>query len=381
MYYNMAQNVNNHFIQNHMDHASMNTFNNNLKAGDINPLLRKSIKKVLNINTRFRDNYSTTESTNFGIILPETIKKVVSMKLVSCEVPHTVYTVSDKLGSNSFKISLGDTAHDISNVIKIPPGSYTGTQMVTVINNELKNADFKDILATYNPYNGIMNFVSTTIPFNLDFNYQNLLCQSIPSNINKDQLTLGWLLGFRGNYAYGSNQIKSKLKIDKGGAYKYSNIKHVNTQDKTYIYYNNYCEQTNTNSNNNCFKEYVKDLNNLNDLSLNKYVGDISYSGDSLYNEMGNQYFLLSVNDYKNNHDNPFMSPFKQQSLADNNIIAKVSAHCCTKPIINYPERIYFGPTNISKLHIILYDECGRIVDINNSDYSFTIEFEVLYDL
>ena len=210
MYYNMAQNVNNHFIQNHMDHASMNTFNNNLKAGDINPLLRKSIKKVLNINTRFRDNYSTTESTNFGIILPETIKKVVSMKLVSCEVPHTVYTVSDKLGSNSFKISLGDTAHDISNVIKIPPGSYTGTQMVTVINNELKNADFKDILATYNPYNGIMNFVSTTIPFNLDFNYQNLLCQSIPSNINKDQLTLGWLLGFRGNYAYGSNQLKGE---------------------------------------------------------------------------------------------------------------------------------------------------------------------------
>ena len=79
----MAQNFNNHFIMNHRDHASMNTFNSNLKGGDINPLLRKSIKKILNINTRFRDNYITTEATNFGINLPEPIKKVVSMKLIS----------------------------------------------------------------------------------------------------------------------------------------------------------------------------------------------------------------------------------------------------------------------------------------------------------
>ena len=28
-----------------------------------------------------------------------------------------------------------------------------------------------------------------------------------------------------------------------------------------------------------------------------------------------------------------------------------------------------------------IYDEFGRIVDINNADYSFTLELEVIYDL
>ena len=48
---------------------------------------------------------------------------------------------------------------------------------------------------------------------------------------------------------------------------------------------------------------------------------------------------------------------------------------------IETPIRIYFGPTDISKLHIKLFDEFGRIVDLNNGDYSFTLDIDVLYDL
>ena len=53
----------------HNNHPSMNTFPSNLKAGIINPLTRKSYKQIININTRFRNNYSTTSSTNFGFNL------------------------------------------------------------------------------------------------------------------------------------------------------------------------------------------------------------------------------------------------------------------------------------------------------------------------
>ena len=381
----MAQNIGNHFITNHRDHVSMNTFNSNLKSGDINPLLRKSVKKILNINTRFRDNYSTTESTNFGIILPESIKKVVSMKLISCEVPQTVYTISEKLGSNTFKIAYGSNRSDISNVITIPSGAYTGKQLETKITNELSSQFYSDITLSYGTQDGLMTFNSSNhTQFSLDFNYYKQDskhdCQYISSNINKEQLTLGWLLGFRGNYAFTNKyKVSSGLVPNKGGPYKNSNIKLINTQAKTKMYCSNYNKQIND-TNSTCYKEYVKNESNLNDLSNNIYVGDISYSGDSLYDEMGNRYFMLSINDYQNNHNNIFMSPY-QQSLADNNVIAKVSASCCNKPIVDHPERTYFGPTDISKLHIILYDECGRIVDINNSDYSFTLEFEVLYDL
>ena len=55
---------NNNFISKHNDLPAVNTFNSNLKYGDINPLTRKSFKKILNINTKFRNNYTTTVSTN-----------------------------------------------------------------------------------------------------------------------------------------------------------------------------------------------------------------------------------------------------------------------------------------------------------------------------
>ena len=51
----------------------------------INPYPRKIIRRVLNVDTRFRDNYYTTESTNILINLPTTIEKVLSMELTSFE--------------------------------------------------------------------------------------------------------------------------------------------------------------------------------------------------------------------------------------------------------------------------------------------------------
>ena len=61
--------------------------------------------------------------------------------------------------------------------------------------------------------------------------------------------------------------------------------------------------------------------------------------------------------------------------------MAKISTDCCDKSYIGQPKRIYFGPTDITKLYIIIYDEFGRIVDINNADYSLTLELQLIYDL
>ena len=90
---------------------------------------------------------------------------------------------------------------------------------------------------------------------------------------------------------------------------------------------------------------------------------------------------MLSVNDFQNNHTIAVVSPLQQETLGDGSILAKVSSNCCGGCGIETPTRIYFGPTDIAKLHIKLYDEFGRIVDMNNCDYSFTLEVEVLYDL
>ena len=42
--------------------------------------------------------------------------------------------------------------------------------------------------------------------------------------------------------------------------------------------------------------------------------------------------------------------------------------------------RNYFGPVDIEKLHITVVDEFGRVIDLNNSDYTFTLKIEQIYD-
>ena len=42
--------------------------------------------------------------------------------------------------------------------------------------------------------------------------------------------------------------------------------------------------------------------------------------------------------------------------------------------------RTYFGPVDIQKLHIQFLDEYGRVIDLNNMDWSFTLSFILQYD-
>ena len=57
--------------------------------GVINPLKKRIIKKNLNIDTRFRDNYYANSSTNFNITLPININDVLQMQLAAIELPTT----------------------------------------------------------------------------------------------------------------------------------------------------------------------------------------------------------------------------------------------------------------------------------------------------
>ena len=43
-------------------------------------------------------------------------------------------------------------------------------------------------------------------------------------------------------------------------------------------------------------------------------------------------------------------------------------------------EREYFGPVNITRLHLKLLDEYGRVLDLNNMDWSLSVIFNILYD-
>ena len=285
----------------------------NVKSGLINPLTIKTLKKIIAIDTRFRDNYENSSSTDFVINLPTTFKKVLSLQVVNYQLPYTIYSISKKTGSHSFYVD--------SSLIELMDGAYDENSLVREINGKLPS----DISLSYNSLNAKFTFTSINV-FSLNFNYiENTdMRYNLATNIDNNQLTLGWIMGFRNN---------SIIKNGKQTIIKYEGSK--------------------------------------------SYVSEYCYDGG-----LNNKYFLLSVNDYQNNHNSVFVSAFKYQTLTDNNILCKMtkSKEDGTKTVL-YPKRIYFGPTNINKLHIKIYDEYGRILDVNNGDLSIELECEILYDL
>jgi hypothetical protein len=43
--------------------------------------------------------------------------------------------------------------------------------------------------------------------------------------------------------------------------------------------------------------------------------------------------------------------------------------------------RKYFGPVDIQRLKIQIVDEYGKILNMNNSNFSFCLNLKMLYDL
>ena len=304
-----------HNIIKHAESKKEEYYPVNVKSGLINPLTIKTLKKVLNIDTRFRDNYENSSSTDFVINLPTAFKKVLSLQVINYQLPYTIYSISKKTGSHSFYVD--------SSLIEIYDGGYDENSLVQEINSKLPH----NIELEYNSISAKFIFTSKDKhEFSLNFDYieNPTMNYNIATNIDKNQLTLGWIMGFRNN------------RIIKNGK----------------------------------------------QISI-KYEGSNSYESEYCYDGgLSNKYYLLSVNDYQNNHNNAFVSAFKYQTLTDNNILCKMtnSKEDGIKTVL-YPKRIYFGPTNINKLHIKIYDEYGRILDVNNGDLSIEIECEILYDL
>jgi hypothetical protein len=117
------------------------------------------------------------------------------------------------------------------------------------------------------------------------------------------------------------------------------------------------------------------------------YVNNINYVSEGIVDLLGPRYLYLVVDDFKNNVNNNFFSAFNS-SILNKNILARISLQANTfnifiengLNIISTPRR-YFGPVNIVNLNIQLLDEYGRIIDLNNMDFSFSLNFETVYDL
>jgi hypothetical protein len=312
-----------HMVQVRPDKPYLSSYPSEFFPGIINPLKKRTIKKNLNIDTRFRENYFSSPSTNFNFALPIDFDNVLQMQLTSLELPTTYYNVSKQYGNNFFSI----TANTSTSVVNIPDGNYTYDGIVNIINNQLTNlgAPFNEIVFLLNINNnsgsgqmmvGIKPPPNITTITSLSLNFQADRF-GIDDRSTPLPLKFGWTLGFR------------------NGIYE----------------------------------------NNLN------------YVSEGVVDVTGPRYIYLVVDDHNNNVNNGFYSAFNS-SLLNNNILARISLQSRffdvqisnNLNIVTTP-REYFGPVNIKNINIQLLDEYGRVLDINNMDYSFCLTLITAYDV
>jgi hypothetical protein len=292
--------------------------------GIINPLKKRITKKNLNIDTRFRENYYAAQATNFHMDLPLKMSNVVSMKLSAFEMPSSFYVISKQFGNNFFSF----TYDSISRIVEIPDGTYTNKALIEVINSSITSTNVAS---------------TTTIVFALylDADYTSGSGQVIVAKDSSSVITTTFTLNFQADHNGNSDQF-TPLPLKLGWMLGFRNG----------IYTNN--------------EAYVSE-------------GVIEVSGP--------RYMYLVVDDYNNNVNNIFYSAFTS-SILNKNILARISFKDAFLDTVKQNNlsiittaREYYGPVDIQKLNIQLLDEYGRILDINNMDYSFCLTLETLYDM
>ena len=416
--------------------------------GKMNPLYKRTLNKCLNIDSRFRENYYSTNSSDFLISLPMKFSNVIQLQLSEIELPLTFYAISKSLKNNYFWLRIivndlnkhffnynlwkfgkysSNTGWDNVNlneqlstsinnenimgytIIEIPDGNYIHTDMVKFLNEKLASLFLNKHGAT-NAENGeyaqLIKFVidinnggsgsGKTIVSSTTYSFKNPVTETggladanliqLDNDPNKYGIPASSTL-FELNW--------SALHIDiKPGSTEWIDLPFTHVQD---IYNERSTQPLPLNfgwilgfrhplytSYNKLTKSPV-DWNKSTNKDLMKYPG-CSYVSEGFFECHGPRYLFLVVDDFNNNVNTNMFSAFNS-SILSKNILARISIKGTVFSILSDDSkhitstvREYFGPVNIEKLRIQLLDEYGRILEMNNMDFSMALNIKSVYD-
>lgn len=323
---------------------AVNNFPIYYPQGKINPIEKRTITKILNIDTLFRKNYNNTISTDFTWTLSQPETNVVSMKVSSIDLPISWYTINDTNNRNTISIStfnLNNTK-DKKIILSIPPGNYNNENFIETLNNLFyTNGNTTEFLiAEKNP-------TSDTLVIRIKNNEEfysknckeefyciiNFFVNSDKYNLNQKnnefKKTIGWNIGFR----------------------KY---------------------------------EYKLNYNNNIQLLGVKYNGAIE--SESCLNIKHDNYIFLNLDDFNSNCISQPITSSTWDSYIGNNILARISINSeYNKTFYDnnignvFRDRIYLGPVSLERFKIQILNKFGEIINLNNKNFSFTLELTELY--
>ena len=292
-------------------------------------MTNNTIKKYINVNTKFRPFVKGTQekNTDFIIDLPMPVRNVLSLKLKSFSAPDSVYTFSVSETNNSFEVITNESKTTVS----VLPGKYTPDTLNTLLANVNSQINSLGIQLDYDDALQKFRFTGDNIS-NVELNFD------VQNNYIYD--TFGWVIGF--NKSYYSNDAAYERPYPDPACPKNSGNRGGLTVIGTEKY-------------------YLAD-------------SPVALPNTSLY-------YLLYVDDFLNNIEDSFYEGCFPSNNNIRNVLAKISTKYAADNNTFYEtdtdasfERVYSGHVSLNRLHIKLFDDNNKIVDFNNANYTFLLE-------
>lgn len=336
------------------DTTNAELYNNSKGAG--NPIHRKTITKLLTVDSRFRNNYDTSISTDYKVDLPYVINNVIEMKLSDVEFPTTYYPFTDSYENNYFWIKYTYNISEDLSINKyiyfiVESGNYYHQTLISMLSNS-----FKDL------------GVPMKFEFNLDYNN--------PGGI-------------------GVGDGKVTVRIDNDSSLNVVNITNIELNFKGSKITEDFPEWNKTHIV--LDEEELKFFSKTSNIPYQQRMGwmlgyrkdyysiGTSHHSEGILDILGPKYLYLLVDDLNSSSNVNFFSS-SEKSLLDGTIIARISLKGYAFSIqaqgdfgIYTEPRYYYGPVNIHKLVVKVIDEYGRLVDLNGIDFSFTLNMTTIY--
>jgi hypothetical protein len=294
-------------------------------------------------NTKFRDSFADSYSTNSTYTLPQKMLNVISIDLSGLQFPNFMFSFSTAKNTNS--IFIHEDVTDNEAMVTIPSGNYNQQNFPAV----LEQAINEQVVGSYNPsgpnrftvsispYTFFTTISNSTYTFTMITNFT--LYNDDPNNFTCPNI-------------YSSRYFKSQPDVKDG----------IRPE------------------------QYFNSMGWLIGYRLTVYEGLQSYTSEGHFDNKFADYVYFTLNDFVNNQTSNTYGVLGG-SILDSNILAviPITTPYFTSTFDNnanfiYKSRKYTGPVNISKINIQLINEFGEQVNLHNSDFVFCLQVTSIMD-
>ena len=329
-------------------HQALNT--TIIPKDDINGYKFETIIKIYCFNSVARSNFFDTTPSFSNYNLP-VWNDVIEISLASANIPNVMYAYNTDEGTNQIYISEDNTG--LKGIVTIHQGNYVPYPTGGII-----NSSFVDVLTT-----AINTQLGSGNRFKVIFNPADYT-MTITNSVNTFSI-----ITILKDPSFLCNSYSTKI-------FNYNIIEDVNFD----------IENLSTSNMNQV--AYLYTLGYLMGFRRIYYHGKSSYTTESIFSSTYSDYIYFSLKDYTGSQVASSVIGIEGTSIISEDILAIIplSSSTFTTTFDNnsnfiYKKRQYFGPVDISKITVKLLNQKGGLINLHNTEFSFTIQVKSIYNL